>query len=663
LKSTIEITKAIEALSNNELVTLEDSYKKLPYLGQLNEGQKIAATRQEGNFLVIAGPGTGKTHTLIYRVLHMIKSGTDPKTIVIITFTRKAGNELKYRLNHLLANTSLGFVGTFHAFANHISQLIGSASPISKFRLLDTEDDVQVHKLVLADYKNFYKNIRAKRLQKIISYCCNTGLSVSQYIAKFDIRDLSEDVENIEAYRHIYEVYKVDHLMANYDDMITLISRYLEKDDGIKVTAAFDYLMIDEYQDTNKMQLDFVKGLKIPNVMAIGDDFQGIYAFRGADHRIILNFYNDFDQAKMIKLTKNYRSDKTIVAWVNDTVERSKLGYHKTLSPAKEALGQVKVISGASLEEHKVFILDRIKAEPNKTHALIYRFNKNRTVFEKALISENIDYVVYGGVRLLERKHIKDILSFLMVYLNRRDVVSYSRILTMLPGVGGKTAKRLIKTDLEDMSHLKGEKYNRIKTIKDLLASQEDKEALLKRTIDFYFSIYEAIESEYYTIEEIEDDFKLIQEMLETFDSLENFIINIILDPVVDLRKGKKPKVVLTSIHSAKGLEFDNVYYFHTHDWFKNYDLEQLEEDRRLFYVGISRAKEHLFVFDHTEVKRDYQAILRDFDSIELPSQPVDVYSNLRQVQGEEVVSELVKEVAENTKDNVIRVDFTKGRR
>ena len=663
MKSTIEITKAIEALSNNELVTLEDSYKKLPYLGQLNEGQKIAATRQEGNFLVIAGPGTGKTHTLIYRVLHMIKSGTDPKTIVIITFTRKAGNELKYRLNHLLANTSLGFVGTFHAFANHISQLIGSASPISKFRLLDTEDDVQVHKLVLADYKNFYKNIRAKRLQKIISYCCNTGLSVSQYIAKFDIRDLSEDVENIEAYRHIYEMYKVDHLMANYDDMITLISRYLEKDDGIKVTAAFDYLMIDEYQDTNKMQLDFVKGLKIPNVMAIGDDFQGIYAFRGADHRIILNFYNDFDQAKMIKLTKNYRSDKTIVAWVNDTVERSKLGYHKTLSPAKEALGQVKVISGASLEEHKVFILDRIKAEPNKTHALIYRFNKNRTVFEKALISENIDYVVYGGVRLLERKHIKDILSFLMVYLNRRDVVSYSRILTMLPGVGGKTAKRLIKTDLEDMSHLKGEKYNRIKTIKDLLASQEDKEALLKRTIDFYFSIYEAIESEYYTIEEIEDDFKLIQEMLETFDSLENFIINIILDPVVDLRKGKKPKVVLTSIHSAKGLEFDNVYYFHTHDWFKNYDLEQLEEDRRLFYVGISRAKEHLFVFDHTEVKRDYQAILRDFDSIELPSQPVDVYSNLRQVQGEEVVSELVKEVAENTKDNVIRVDFTKGRR
>lgn len=663
MKSTIEISKAVEALTNNEVTALEDSYKKLAYLDKLNAGQKIAATRREGNFLVIAGPGTGKTHTLVYRVLHMIKSGIDPKAIVIITFTRKAGNELKYRLNHLLPNTTLGFVGTFHAFANHISQLIGSASPISKFRLLDVEDDVQVHNLVLADTKNFYKNIRAKRLQKIISYCCNTGLSVSEYITKFDIRDLTEDVENIEAYRHIYEMYKVDHLMANYDDMITLISRYLEKDDGLKVTVPYDYLMIDEYQDTNKMQLDFVKRLKIPNVMAIGDDFQGIYAFRGADHRIILNFYNDFKGAQMIKLTKNYRSNKDIVAWVNDTVERSNLGYQKSLSSTKDDSGLVKVISGASLEAHKVFILDHIKAQPTKTHALIYRFNKNRTVFEKALISENIDYVVYGGIRLLERKHVKDILSFLMVYLNRRDVVSYNRILTMLPGVGAKTAKKLIKSDLGDISHLKGEKHDRINSIKEILSSKEDKEVLLKKTIDFYFSIYDAIESEYYTIEEIEDDFRLIKDMLVTFDSLENFVINIILDPVVDLTKGKKPKVVLTTIHSAKGLEFDYVYYFHTHDWYKNYDLEQLEEDRRLFYVGISRAKEHLFVFDHTEVKREFQDILRDFDSIELPTQPVDVYGDLKKAEEEKQAPIVVEEAPNEQKSNVITVDFTRERR
>ncbi len=622
MKSKIEINEAIEALSSREITDLEVDYQKLDYLSNLNNGQKIAATREEGNYLVIAGPGTGKTHTLVYRVLHLIKKGVDPKAIVIITFTRKAGSVLKHRLNLLIPNTSLGFVGTFHAFANHISQLIGSASPISKFRLLDSEDDIEVHKLVMADFGNFNNNQRAKSLQKMISYCSNTGLTVNEYIQKFDLHKIADDAENITAYMEIYEKYKVDHMLANYDDMISVISRYLEKEDGTKVTSPFEYLMIDEYQDTNKMQLDFVKRLKIKNVMAIGDDFQGIYAFRGADHRIILNFYNDFEAPKMIKLTENYRSNDHIVGWTNQTVERSKLGYQKALKAASSKEGAVEVISGSSLENHKVFILDHIKKNAEKSHALIYRYNKNRTVFEKALIAENIDYVVYGGVRLLERKHVKDTLSFLMVYLNRRDVVGYSRILTLLPGIGIKTAKRLIKTNLDDISHLKGEKHELVKSVKDILNFDGDKTDLFDKISAFYFSIYERVESDYYTKEEIAEDFRLVRDLLVTYDSLENFIINIILDPVVDLKKGKNPKVVLTTIHSAKGLEFDNVYYFHTHDWYKNYDLETLEEDRRLFYVGISRAKEQLYVFDHTEVKRSFEDILRDFDSLPEPVRP-----------------------------------------
>ncbi len=147
---------------------------------------------------------------------------------------------------------------------------------------------------------------------------------------------MADDAENIQAYMKVYEKYKVDHMLANYDDMISVMSRYLEKEDGLKVTAPYEYLMIDEYQDTNKMQLDFVKRLNINNVMAIGDDFQGIYAFRGADHRIILNFYNDFKSPRMIKLTENYRSNEHIVDWTNQTIERSKLGYHKALKAAEK---------------------------------------------------------------------------------------------------------------------------------------------------------------------------------------------------------------------------------------------------------------------------------------------------------------------------------------
>lgn len=650
MKPTNEIDMAIRALNQQEILALEPAYENLDYLKSLNQSQRIAATREEGNYLVIAGPGTGKTHTLVYRVYHLIKQGVDPATIVIITFTRKAGNVLKYRLQNLIPNTNLGFVGTFHAFAHHISQMVGSESPISKFRLLDNEDDIAVHKLVLAEFDQFGKSVSAKTLQKLISYCANTGLSVEAYIKKFDMRQLSEEVEAIEAYRQSYDRYKVNHMLTNYDDMISLMSRYLERDQENKWTAAYDYLMIDEYQDTNQMQLDFIQKLQIKNVMAIGDDFQGIYAFRGADHRIILNFYNDFKNPKMIKLTQNYRSTPRIIDWTNQTIERSQLGYHKTLMPGSQKEGSTKVVSGASLESHKQFILDHIKKNPSRTHALIYRFNKNKTVFEKALIAENIEYVVYGGIRLLERKHVKDLLSFFMVYLNRRDVVGYNRILTLLPGIGVKTAKRLIKTDMASLDFLKSDKREWVQKVKDILTFNGEKEALFDEVTAFYFSIYENIESDYYTKEEILEDFKLVRELLETYENLENFVVNIILEPSIDLRKGTNPKVVLTTIHSAKGLEFDCVYYFHTHDWYKNYDLEALEEDRRLFYVGISRAKYELYIFDHTEIERQFEEIIRDFDSLVAPSPIMPLDESIPSFEDTAPLP-----------DNVIKVDFGRG--
>ncbi len=609
-----DIKSAIELLNSKDISDMDLVYKE-GFLTKLNHEQRVAATRKEGNFLVIAGPGSGKTHTLAYRVVYLVKNNVDPKSIVVITFTRKAGKELKDRINYLLPNTSFGFIGTFHAFSHHISTKLGNSSPISGFRLLDQEDDVQVHKLVMADFKSFNKKVKAKTLQKTISYCSNTQLTIRDYISKFDINELKSDVENIEEYKKIYEHYKVKHLLANYDDMITLVTKYLQGENAKKITGSFEYLMVDEYQDTNQMQLDFLKKLNIKNTMAIGDDFQGIYSFRGADHRIILNFFNDFKDACMIKLKENYRSTGEIVDYVSKTVERSDLGYKKSFRVVKKTSGKAEVVSGKSLEEHKSFILGMINEKKEETHALIYRYNKNRTVFEKAFIEENIDYTVYGGIRLLERKHIKDILAFLMVSLNRLDIVSFNRVLILLPGVGAKTSRRLIDSNLEDLSFLSKGKKDVLSRVKNLLDSKDSKEDLFRNVCKFYFSIYEHVESEIYTKDEIKEDFKLIFELLETYDSLNNFIINLILDPVVDMHKGKRPKVILTTIHSAKGLEFDNVYYFHTHDWYKNYDLESLEEDRRLFYVGISRAKQNLYIFDHTGYSRTFEEILRDFDN------------------------------------------------
>lgn len=646
-----DINKAIKALSERDISDMNLVYKE-DFLNKLNHEQRIAATRKEGNYLVIAGPGSGKTHTLAYRVVYLVKNNVDPQAIVVITFTRKAGRALKERINHLLPNTALGFVGTFHAFSHHISTKLGNSSPISGFRLLDPEDDVQVHKLVLADFKEFNKNIRAKRLQKIISYCNNTQLSVRGYVKEFDLKELDSDVENLENYRHEYEKYKAGHLLCNYDDMIQLISKYLEASGNIKVTAPFDYLMIDEYQDTNQMQLDFIKKLKIDNTMAIGDDFQGIYSFRGADHRIILNFLNDFKEAQMIKLKDNYRSTGKIVDYINKTIERSNLGYHKKFRVVRKEMGLAEVVSGRSLDQHKSFILGKIKGKPEKTHALIYRYNKNRTVFEKAFIEENIEYSVYGGIRLLERKHVKDVMAFLMVYLNRLDIVSFNRLLTLLPGIGPKTARKIIDTSLEDVSFVATKNRQPLIKMNDIINSQTTKEILFKTICEFYFSIYDYVASDTYTKDDIREDFKLIGELLESYDSLNNFVINLILDPVVDMHKGKKPKVILTTIHSAKGLEFDNVYYFHTHDWYKNFDIESLEEDRRLFYVGISRAKENLYIFDHTGFSRAFEDILKDFDNLSVLNPQVD------KTYASQPTKDLVEEVISDYKEIDIKTVY-----
>lgn len=175
------ISESIKALSKRDISHMSLVYKD-EYLNHLNHEQRVAATRKEGNYLVIAGPGSGKTHTLAYRVVYLLKNKVDPKTIVVITFTRKAGKALKERINRLLPNTSLGFIGTFHGFSHYISSKLGNASPISGFRLLDPEDDVSVHKLVMANFKAFGKNIKPKRLQKILSYCYNTELSIGDYI-------------------------------------------------------------------------------------------------------------------------------------------------------------------------------------------------------------------------------------------------------------------------------------------------------------------------------------------------------------------------------------------------------------------------------------------------------------------------------------------------
>lgn len=435
------INKSIEILENNIIKEHEFSFDEHSPLANLNYEQQIAATRLDGNYLVIAGPGSGKTHTIVYRVLYLLSQGTHPSEICIITFTRKAANELVNRLSHYLPDTKLGFVGTFHALANNI---LLKGGYFKNYRLIDPEDDVMLLKLSIdeAGLKPVAK-IKMKTLQKIFSYVANTRCSVEDALIKLGYEQYLNESELFEKINQNYANYKKRSMVLNYDDILSIIAfKGITEDAELENVAEFKYLMIDEYQDTNNLQIQFIKQIHTTNVMAIGDDFQSIYGFRGANNAIILGFANDFANAKMIKLKINYRSTPEIVDAINLVTKDSVLGYHKELTSALPSINQEVVLPEQSFQYAET-ILEEIKADLSKSHAVLYRASAMRGEVEKLLIKEKLSYVVYGGVRLLERKHIKDVMAIMLTTMSKNDLVSYLRSLLLIEKVGEKTAKKI----------------------------------------------------------------------------------------------------------------------------------------------------------------------------------------------------------------------------
>ncbi len=588
------------------------------YLNTLNDRQVIAATREEGNYLTIAGPGSGKTHTLVYRVLYLLDKGHDPSSIVLTTFTRKAADEIKYRIKSFLGEEiELGFVGTIHSLANHINTTQGKLSPLSSFRILDTEDDIQVHKIVKNPKDFVTKGMTVKSLQKLCSFADNNMISISECVDQIGTLKQQGDKEGIVKHYQNCVEYKLNNKLFNYDDLIRYMIKFLENS---PIDYKYKFLMVDEYQDTNPLQFEFIKTLNIQNIMAIGDDFQGIYRFRGADHRIILNFYNDFSNPQLIVLTKNYRSTSNIVDIINKTVENSKLGYKKQLDAVSNQEGKFELKSGVSNNEIslvKTFIDSAVEnTKLNKTTALIYRYNKDRNSVERELIKQKLDYVIYGGIRFLERKHVKDTLAFLLVKFNNRDVISFIRILTLLEGVGPKKAEQLMKSNIDIIDKTNLKTHTALKSYKKIIYSDDDFKVTYQKIIKLYISIVDVDNNLYYTKNEILDDLKSINELLMCYESFTVFLNDLVLNPVRDKHKGKKKDVVLTTIHSAKGLEFDDVHYIHSSKFTHSYDIEDLEEDRRMFYVGISRAKTSLNIYDFSSYQeRSFEQLLLDFEN------------------------------------------------
>ncbi|WP_414047170.1 ATP-dependent helicase [Macrococcus equi] len=602
-----EIKKAIKQLEQEEIkhYTFKDD---IPYLKLLNDSQKIAATRMEGNYLVLAGPGAGKTHTLIYRVIHMVNQGVSAQEICIVTFTRKAANQLKNRIKKINPEIELGFIGTIHALAYTLVR----RGLNTKYRLIDSQDDLMVLKLSMEESNvNLPSKTGIKTIHKIFDYKKLKMISIDQALIELNKEELRGT--NIEKIFEIYEKYKKENGYINYSDVILLATG---ADRG-----KLNYLMVDEFQDTDPLQLTMFKALKFPNVMGIGDDFQSIYSFRGADNKIILKFGDYFKEAKLIKLNINYRSNKDIVNLENFITQTSDYGYKKKLIPF-DKIESNKVEYFEYNKSSHPFIFEKIKdfdkQENDKKLAIIYRFNNNKHLIEPFLIQEKIDYVVYGGIRLLDRKHIKDVFALLLANKDKNDFIPYMRSLMLLDGIGEVSAKKLIK------NNMKSTKKN-VNDLRELLFKEyREIDLFLQDAKEYYLTLESVLLKANYTKEEIIDDFELLTELAKNYNDISNFISDIILEGSTDKwsNKEKNARIVLTTIHSSKGLEFDEVHFLY--DAQLEYDLEKKEENRRLFYTAISRAANKLYIYDSWG-RTSIDSIIQDF----LTERPTITYNEV----------------------------------
>ncbi|WOO88333.1 ATP-dependent helicase [Mollicutes bacterium LVI A0078] len=573
-----------------KVTTLETEYD---YLQTLNYDQQVAATQMYGNQLVLAGPGTGKTHTLAYRAMHLIKQGVEPNTICLITFTRKAANSLRERIEQLMPGVSLGFIGTFHALATSI---LSDANHLNTWRLIDTLDD-----LTLIEITCKSGAIGSRKLQQIFSYYINTKKPMDEVLTDLGLEKYLDHSDRIAKAYEFYANTKARLNYLTYDDLLLMPI----KNKSLMTNFNIEYLMVDEFQDVTKLQVEFTRSLRARNVMVIGDDFQNIYRFRGSDNQLILDFGNTFVDSRLITLSTNYRSTVNINSAINQIVEQTNFGYPKYVISSRDDQDQnapVNIYGG--LEDSTSIIIDKINNDPYGEHAILYRRSKMRANIEQVLIQNNIPYQIYGGLNLLEREHIKDLLSIISLINNPNDYLAHIHVLRIGDELSEKEAVEIINNLVigsdNDVITRSLIDY-RLRTINQTL----------DLAIDYYIENIAQVKDD----PKLNADFGIIRNLAESYPHILAFLNDFTLDYKVDFKSIDEdtPRVILSTIHASKGLEFDNVHILYGFNKFKDLDLKQLEEEARLFYVAMSRAKNSLNIYDNFSKRRSLNDMINDF--------------------------------------------------
>jgi DNA helicase-2/ATP-dependent DNA helicase PcrA len=598
---------------------------------ELNPEQAAAATYKEGPLLIIAGAGTGKTRTLVHRVAHLIASGVAAERVLLLTFTRRAAQEMLQRVERLVGSASRQVAGgTFHATGHRLLRRFGPSAGIpADFTIMDqgdAEDLMQLSRaqLGLGDKKKRFP--KKETLHYLYSRHVNTEIPLEDLVRDEypNFVDYLDDIGRIFA---DYTTRKGNRNLVDYDDLLLFWGAMLESDPTLadRIAGLYQHILVDEYQDTNVLQARVLKAMcrSHRNITVVGDDAQSIYSFRGASFRNILDFPRDFPGTTIVTLEQNYRSTQPILDTTNTLISRADERFTKNLWTRREGGDRPWLVSVQDEAQQTRFVVERVlelheNGTPLREMAVLFRAGYHSADLEIELTNRKIPFEKWGGLKFLEAAHIKDVLAFLRILENPRDEVSWYRILLLLPGIGETTARAAISAMALDAWDPRA--FERWAPPPRARAAHQTLGALLGQLAGSTASegvghdlarvrlVYDDILRERYDrVEPRLADLDQLQVIAGGYPTRGAFLSALALEPpqaTQDLAGGTTDEddaLILSTVHSAKGKEWDAVFLIWAVDGFfpmarAMNDVEELEEERRLMYVALTRARDHLAV-------------------------------------------------------------------
>ncbi len=596
------------------------------FFDRLDDDQRAAVLKSQGRSLIIAGPGSGKTYVITYKVALLIRSGIQPAEILLVTFTRRAAREMIQRAQGLARQDLDGMLsGTFHHVSNVLLRRYGAHVGLpSNFSILDREDATSLVKISRREYlsRNFSKKNQPKipapkALVDLYSYMSNVLVSLREALLELHPAFIPQ-LEHVEAIYLDYIQRKQKLNALDYEDLQTYALRLLEENPIIsdKISEQFKWVLVDEFQDTSFVQVQLAEKWAHfhKNLFVVGDDAQSIYSFRGARYENILDFARHPD-CHLFKIENNYRSTRQIVEFINAHIPNNV--FEKKLRAVKGDGPKPVIATTLDREDQAQFVAQRIEElvaseTPASEIGVLYRSHSHSLELQMELTRRGIPFQIYSGVKFTESAHVKDVLSFLRLLVNPRDQIAWDRALMLFEGIGRTTAEKIssrmlqaLEQDQDPFATLqnliarrKAEGFEKFKELLNKIRAEKAPSKMIRLVLDDFYRDY--LETHFANYRERRRDLERLSEIAERYKTAEQFLTDILLAEEVEVQSqtSREDSVVLTTVHQAKGLEWDVVFVLCVNPGeFPSYWAivsGELDEEARVFYVAITRPRREL---------------------------------------------------------------------